>query len=429
MSFIRKLTFLALITAFATVVFFACNSVKGYKSSPSKNINHSGESNNVETKLVAFHTNDSITEVYFEISTENLMYKKMDTNQVFYANVSIACKLLPDINSRSIIDSASQTFFVKYNNALNDNVIEGKFTLKLKQPNYSYLDVWLIDRNKNIKYSYALFINKRNNLVEQNYLFLRNDKIAYKNTFFKGEEITVISNANNKKSIMIDCFYKDFGLALPPFSLQKQDEMKYRPDSTFKIVLNDKLKLTMPNNGFFHLKADAQFFDGASIFTYEKSYPGVNDIDEMINCTRYIMRKEEFEECKNAPNPKAAIDNFWLSIAGSNERAKELLKKYYGRVREANKKYTSYTQGWKTDRGMISIIFGETINTYSSKNDEIWVYGPETDANALRFIFKKTDNPFSNNDYVLQRSALYKEPWYTAVEYWRQGKIFIQKQN
>jgi hypothetical protein len=61
--------------------------------------------------------------------------------------------------------------------------------------------------------------------------------------------------------------------------------------------------------------------------------------------------------------------------------------------------------------------------------DEIWVYGPETDANALRFIFKKTDNPFSNNDYVLQRSTLDKEPWYTAVEYWRQGKIFIQKQN
>lgn len=429
MLYLRKIILLAAIGTCFVLVFNACFSAKGYKSKPAKSPVFVDETNPVETKLVAYHVNDSVTEVYFLINTDNLMFKRVDTNQNFYANVTIACKLLPDINSRTIIDSTSQRFFVKHDNTNLTNTIEGKFKLKLKQPNYSFLDVWLTDNNKNVKYSYSLFVNKKNNLVEQNYLILQNDKITYKNTFFKGQEINVISNINNNKSISVDCFFKDFGIALPPFSLQKPDELKYRPDSTFKILMKDKITLTMPQTGFVHLKADELNFDGASIYTYEKSYPGVNDIDEMINCTRYIMRKEEFEECKNAPNQKAAIDNFWLSIAGSNERAKELLKKYYGRVKEANKKYTSYTQGWKTDRGMISIIFGETINTYSSKNDEIWVYGPETDANALRFIFKKTDNPFSNNDYVLQRSVLYKEPWYTAVEYWRQGKIFIQKQN
>ena len=49
--------------------------------------------------------------------------------------------------------------------------------------------------------------------------------------------------------------------------------------------------------------------------------------DEMINCTRYLMSKDEFEACKHSVDKKAAIDQFWITIAGSSERAKELLKK------------------------------------------------------------------------------------------------------
>ncbi len=87
------------------------------------------------------------------------------------------------------------------------------------------------------------------------------------------------------------------------------------------------------------------------------------------------------------PIKKAAIDDFWLNIGGSLERARELLKKYYGRVKEANKHYSSYTQGWKSDRGMIYIVMGPPANIYKSKKDEIWMYGNESNPNALRFVF------------------------------------------
>ncbi|MCW3075991.1 MAG: hypothetical protein JWO32_600, partial [Bacteroidetes bacterium] len=86
----------------------------------------------------------------------------------------------------------------------------------------------------------------------------------------------------------------------------------------------------------------------------------------------------------------------------------------------------SYTQGWKTDRGMIFVIFGPPTNTYINSKGEYWIYGAETNPNALRFVFNKTKNPFSDNDLILERSQFFKDPWYTAVDYWRQGHVYLE---
>jgi hypothetical protein len=102
-----------------------------------------------------------------------------------------------------------------------------------------------------------------------------------------------------------------------------------------------------------------------------------------------------------------------------------LLKRYYGRVKEANKYYTSYTQGWKTDRGMVFVVFGKPTNMYMTSKGEVWVYGMETSMNSIRFVFNKTENPFSDNDYILERSQFFKDPWYSAVDYWRQGHVYM----
>lgn len=415
------------ITFIGSVFLPSCRSIDAYNSKPAANVAFAGENSAVEVDVFAYHVNDSLTRIYYKISTDNLMFKRMDSSQTFYADVYIACKLIPDINSRTIIDSISQYVTKRFPENGESKAIEGSFGLKLKETPFAYLDFWFIDKNKNLKHVKPISIVKRNRMVEQNYLLYLKDGLAFKNTFYANEDVRLVSDQNKGKTVEIDCYFKDFGIALPPFSNQKPDELKYKPDSVFSLVLDDKAMISMPKAGFYHIRSDLQNNDGLSVFTYEKSYPGVNNIDEMINCTRYIMSKEEFQSCKYSNDQKTCIDNFWLSIAGSNERAKELLRKYYNRVKEANKRYTSYTQGWKTDRGMVFIIFGEPVNTYKSKSEEVWVYGQEIDVNSLRFVFKQTENPFSNNDYILQRSHLYKEPWYSAVDYWRQGRMSLEK--
>jgi GWxTD domain-containing protein len=145
----------------------------------------------------------------------------------------------------------------------------------------------------------------------------------------------------------------------------------------------------------------------------------------MILATRFIMSKKEFDACINAIDKKASIDKFWLDIAGSEERAKELIKKYYGRVQEANKLFLSYQEGWKTDRGMIYIVFGAPNKVTKHKNGEVWTYGEVGNSNSVVYSFLKVINPFTDNDYYLERSETLKNPWYQAVDMWRQGRVYL----
>ncbi len=405
------------------IAMVSCRSVKGFSSKPANA--PLADQKLVDVDVFAYHVNDSVTQIFYRILSENLMYRKIDSTQNFYATVFVSCSLMPDINSRTILDSASSSIVYKFQEEAKP--IQGTFTLKLKQTEFAYLDLYVIDKNKNIKYSKPIYINKRNSSVEQNYILATEDGIAYTTCFERNKQVKVRSNRNTGSELSIDCFFKEFPLALPPFSSQKIDELKYKPDSSFVWKMDSSVVLNMPESGFYHLRSNKQLKEGLSLHTYERSFPGVSDVTEMIKCTRYIMSKEEYDNCMNASDQKACIDDFWKAIAGSNERAKELLRKYYGRVKESNKRYTSYTQGWRTDRGMIYVVFGEPINVYKSKQEEIWIYGPEIDVNTLKFVFKRTENPFSSNDYILQRSSLYKESWYSAVDYWRQGRVSVDR--
>lgn len=410
-----------------TLLLWACQSQRTYTSKPSKSIINP-DSDLLEVNAVAYHINDSVTTVYNEIVNENLIYKRPDTTFAFYAEVRVSYKLLPEQNSRKIIDSGSYYLKDRAVEKVDVKSITSAFNVKAKYGNFYYLDIQVFDLNKRTVYSKGLNIYKINNISAQNYITRSNNKICFKNNFLEWDNVEVETNNKKQEEIHVSCFFRDFTQALPPFSTKSPDEFKYKPDSNFVVKpIDGKFILTMPVKGFYQVSHNKSEITGLTLYTYDKTFPGVSNSEEMINCTRYIMSKDEFEECKNAADKKAAIDKFWVSLGGSNERAKELLKRYYGRVKEANKYYTSYTQGWKTDRGMIFIVFGQPTNIYKRKTSEVWVYGQETNPNALHLVFNKTENPFSDNDFILERSQFFKEPWYTAVDYWRQGRVYLNE--
>lgn len=69
-------------------------------------------------------------------------------------------------------------------------------------------------------------------------------------------------------------------------------------------------------------------------------------------------------------------------------------ERYYRRVRYANKEFTQYKDGWKTDRGMIYILFGAPNQVFYSDfvsddiNSQQWVYFN----NAITFTFLDDHN-------------------------------------
>lgn len=411
------------------LVFLTCQTRRQYATKPTKSLINP-DSDLLEVNAVAYHINDSITCTYLEIKNENLVYKRPDTTLAFYAELRISYKLMSEPNSRKVLDSSSYYLTDRASEKVEVKSIFSKFNLKAAYGMDYYLDIQVLDINKKIRYSKGLNIYKRNRVGAQNFLVTKDELISFKEHFLKDEEVIVKFSNSAITQVTVDCFFKEFGPALPPFSTKAPDELKYKPDSVFVLTLaTNQYRLTMPEKGFYHVTSDATSREGITLYTYDKTFPGVSNNDEMINCTRYIMSRSEFEECKDAAEKKAAIDRFWLTIGGSNERARELLKRYYGRVKEANKNYSSYTQGWKTDRGMLFIVFGPPVNIYRGRNDETWIYGSEGSASSQRFVFKKAQNPFSDNDYILERSQFYKDPWYTAVDYWRQGHVYLDNGN
>jgi len=420
-----KYSFLFLL-AFA---FTVCQTKRQYTVKPTKSLVNP-DSELLEVNAVAYHLNDSATTAYLEIKNENLVYKRPDTTFAFYAELRISYKLLAEPNARKVLDSSSYYLYDRSSEKVETKSIVSKFNLKAKRGLNYYLEVEVLDLNKKIKYTKGLYVYKQTTFSEQNFLLTMNGAVSFKNNFLKGDVVLVKFTNSAVLQVTVDCFFKEFGPAAPPFSLRTPDEFKYKPDSVFVMNLSlNQYQLIMPERGFYHVRTETKSIEGLTIYTYDKTFPGVSSSDEMINCTRYIMSKSEFELCKDATEKKAAIDKFWLTVGGSNERARELLKRYYGRVKEANKYFSGYTQGWKNDRGMIFIIYGHPTNNYRGNKDEVWVYGNEGSPSAQRFIFKKTENPFSDNDYVLERSQFYKDSWYTAVDYWRQGHVYLDNTN
>jgi GWxTD domain-containing protein len=384
------------------------------------------ETDLLEVNSIAFHVNDTVSSILVEINNQNLLYKRADTSKAFYANVKLQYVLRLDIGGKRIIDSAS---YFLHDRSLTEQVQARQvFTsFNCRVPTGSFqMDLEISDLNRHVRYKKVLAISKQTRNSAQNFLVYVNDSISFKSSFEADQEVLVEYAYEEPRLIRVDCYRREFGPALPPFSTKELVE-EVKPDSSYYLdFTNRQGKFRMPTKGFYQLRASRDASEGLSLYTVDKSFPGVSSAREMIQCARYIMSRDEYEACLDAVDNKVAIDEFWLRIGGSQERARELLKRYYTRVKEANKNYSSYVPGWKTDRGMIYIVMGAPYSVFRDGDHETWIYGNEANPNSLRFSFNKKKNAFTENDFVMERSVFYRDPYHAAVEYWRQGLVFTE---
>ncbi|MRR13640.1 GWxTD domain-containing protein, partial [bacterium] len=91
------------------------------------------------------------------------------------------------------------------------------------------------------------------------------------------------------------------------------------------------------------------------------AFPRLTSIAQLIGPLAYFARPDEIGEILSAGTPEAQrsrFDRFWLRLAGSPESATNVIRQYYTRVEQANLLFSSYKEGWKTDKGMVYIVFG-----------------------------------------------------------------------
>ncbi|MFI5253517.1 MAG: GWxTD domain-containing protein [Bacteroidota bacterium] len=107
------------------------------------------------------------------------------------------------------------------------------------------------------------------------------------------------------------------------------------------------------------------------------------DLDAAIDELLYIADRDTLEKMKKAD--PATKKNMFLAFwkrrdPNPNTEVNELMEEYYSRVDYANKNFGHYLPGWKSDRGMVFIIFGAPSNVerrsmnMDSNGYEIWTY-------------------------------------------------------
>ena len=110
----------------------------------------------------------------------------------------------------------------------------------------------------------------------------------------------------------------------------------------------------------------------------------VKDLDLAIDQLRYVAKDDEFStlrDAKTAEEKQKRFNDFWKKRdPNPNTPRNERMEEFYARVEYANKHFSHYLEGWRTDMGMVFIIFGPPNNVErhpfetDTKPYEVWSY-------------------------------------------------------
>ena len=283
---------------------------------------------------------------------------------------------------------------------------------KIREQEY-YVELFIKDRIKNKVFRDAFMTSK---LAAFNHLRIRSDKQPLVRSY-----TTIDKEVNlyhpQQSTIWVKYFSKEFKSAKPPFS-DKGYKFNPRRNITQLVEVPSGGTIKLEGEGLYFIQADTNSLDGFYLNVFEERYPRISSSGQMIESTRYITKRSEFDKMTTSKNPKEAIDQFWMSKAKDKDFAKDLIKTYYTRIQIANRDFTTYKEGWKTDRGMLYIIFGPPNQIKKTVAGEEWFYASSGKRNDVRYEFKKV-----NGQTLLLRSDYYKRPWDVEVYEWRKGII------
>lgn len=367
-----------------------------------------------------FNDNDSITTVYLTLDTKNLLYIKNENTQHFEAHFSAQAQLYDSYEMKTMIDSCYTEF--KNDDNVNYYNFWGNFKVRAQFPGNYLLKVVFRDLNRHTEVESYIDIYKSKRYSNQSFLMTGKDSFPLIHHYLiPSQQFRIFSGDTAIKSLFVRCYDRSFPIAPPPYSTTNLKPFDFAPDSIFEIPIHNGYSelLSFQNQGIYHFQIDTTLKQGCSVFCFDEDYPAVTNPIQMLYSLRYLSSKSEYDDLLVMKSKKEAVEHFWLETGGNVERAKELIKLYYNRVQQANKLFYSYLEGWKTDRGLIYIVYGPPNVVYRGEKGESWVYGEDRNLSSISFSFYKVENPFTENDYALSRSPIYKDGWYIAVDNWR----------
>ncbi len=414
-----------LIILWAAINFASCVSVKQQTLQP-VNRNLSSEYNPVSKALHpvfrVFRLNENSARLYIKLFTEELNFSRANKENVNKAVVIIHYDILNSYRDNTIIDSTTQVF-----NLIKEEKENSKVSIidikNLKQEKF-VLQIRITDQYSGGKSSSFVDVDLSQIDGFQNYMsYYKSGNVPLFLGWTSTNQKILLENPRNQSHLTVKFYKADFPAALPPQTSVGEARGNLKPDSVWQLAFSGQAVFTAKRKGIYRFQSDTTVNQGYAVINFGKDFPLFQNSREMLEGLNYLLSTEELEQMEDSPNKKLELDNFWLKAAGSDDKAGELIRIWYSRATYANYYFSSYTEGWKTDRGMIYMVFGPPQTVNKTDGAERWTYSSRN-GKVLNFIFVKKQNSVSDNHFVMQRDISYRNYWFTAVESWRKGNVY-----
>jgi len=378
---------------------------------------------------------DESSEFSVRFSNSDLFFSEANPQGVSTASVLITVKLYNISQGKALVDTSVLNLSILKETGKQEYVF--KMPLKVEKGTEYLAEVKILDR---LRLLGAQSFIQFNTLSYNNRYNFRFQGHFDKNQLFSpvvrvDEYINLIYTRRHVDSLFIS-FYKPFKeFPDPPSMLLPEKTLDYDPLQFVAIPYSDTLPMMFPKEGIYLCSVDRNIKDGFTFLNLGPTYPKLTTPEVMIEPLVYLASQDEMTQLRTAVKPKAALDEFWIKCGGNVDKSRELIRIFYTRAQYSNYYFTSYKEGWRSERGMIYIIYGPPDKVYKTSDGESWGYkkpviksrwgGRYTVTDSyLFFNFKKRENIFSDNDFYLSRTETLVTYWDRAIASWRKGIVF-----
>jgi GWxTD domain-containing protein len=409
-------------------IWLAGCSSQGSQTATSVQNTFTTSSEDFDVDIKTFHLSDSQTRIYLKFSTDKLLYARRNSQEAT-ATLLVEFKSKEKKSDERINPETKKVRISDTDPEKLSKTLIAHTDIEL-QAGYDYVfEMICTDINRGVSSSRTISIRKSSPNLRENFIVFQ-DSLAFPvfddrvkaNTTYTVQ----FNEALKSDSITVLYYNKVFQLPPPPFVLYEPEPFDYIPESKLKYpkTKDNRISITTNDEGFYHVLMDPTQRDGHTLFVSEPEFPKIEKVEDMAEAFRFLVGGKEYKSVVEAVNPKRQIESFWIDWAGNKDRARKCIKAFYGGVRESNIHFSSHVEGWKSDRGLIYIIYGKPNKVYRTEVSESWIYGEENNPLSITFDFIKVNNPFTDNDYRLNRDEMYKPSWYRSVNAWRDGRIY-----
>lgn len=271
-----------------------------------------------------------------------------------------------------------------------------------------------------------LYVDKTNPFGAQNFKVIAQSTgyPKFMNFFLPGEKFNLQYRDLSYDTIYVDYFRSESELPRQPVTASVDYTMSYSPDTSYVYPLADTVQFNLVREGMYFFRVDPERDEGLTLFNFGGSFPEVKTPTELMEPIFYLATLAEYRDLRKEPNRKLAVDDFWLERGNSVERSRELIRVYYNRVVYSNLYFTSNKEGWKTDRGMIFILFGPPSRIRMTGTGERWYYFERRRSKAVEFRFDRKPSTYSFDHMTWARTPESQVLWNEAVRSWRSGKVY-----